>query len=159
MWKLRTACVTSFALVLVLPAGSFAGTVTCQDGTTAKSGRGACSHHGGVTSGATGSETATKPAKPDTVTCQDGTTSKPGRGACSHHGGVAETASTPPAAAPQSPRATVPTTAGAAKSPAEGASAGSPVGATARCKDGTYSHAARHEGACSHHGGVAQWLD
>jgi len=119
MWKLRTACVTSFALVLVLPAGSFAGTVTCQDGTTAKS----------------------------------------GRGAYSHHGGVAETASTPPAAAPQSPRATVPTTAGAAKSPAEGASAGSPVGATARCKDGTYSHAARHEGACSHHGGVAQWLD
>ena len=33
-----------------------------------------------------------------------------------------------------------------------------PTGATARCKDGTYSHAAHHQGACSHHGGVAQWM-
>ena len=28
-------------------------------------------------------------------------------------------------------------------------------GATARCADGTYSYAAHHQGACSHHGGVA----
>jgi hypothetical protein len=28
-------------------------------------------------------------------------------------------------------------------------------GATARCNDGTYSYAAHHQGACSHHGGVA----
>lgn len=28
-------------------------------------------------------------------------------------------------------------------------------GATARCNDGTYSFAAHHQGACSHHGGVA----
>lgn len=33
-----------------------------------------------------------------------------------------------------------------------------PAGATAQCKDGTYSHAAHHGGACSHHGGVAKWL-
>jgi hypothetical protein len=33
-----------------------------------------------------------------------------------------------------------------------------PTGATAQCKDGTYSHAAHHSGACSHHGGVAKWL-
>lgn len=33
-----------------------------------------------------------------------------------------------------------------------------PAGATAQCKDGTYSHAAHHAGACSHHGGVAKWL-
>jgi hypothetical protein len=32
------------------------------------------------------------------------------------------------------------------------------TGATARCKDGAYSHAKGHSGACSHHGGVAQWL-
>lgn len=31
-------------------------------------------------------------------------------------------------------------------------------GATAQCKDGTFSHAANHRGACSHHGGVAKWL-
>jgi hypothetical protein len=32
------------------------------------------------------------------------------------------------------------------------------TGATARCKDGAYSHAKGHSGACAHHGGVAQWL-
>jgi large subunit ribosomal protein L22e/Meckel syndrome type 1 protein len=32
------------------------------------------------------------------------------------------------------------------------------AGATAQCKDGTYSHAKAHSGACSHHGGVAKWL-
>jgi len=34
-----------------------------------------------------------------------------------------------------------------------------PSGATAQCKDGTYSHAAHHSGACSHHGGVAKFLN
>jgi hypothetical protein len=34
----------------------------------------------------------------------------------------------------------------------------SPTGATAQCKDGTYSHAKTHRGACSHHGGVAKWM-
>jgi len=33
-----------------------------------------------------------------------------------------------------------------------------PSGASAQCRDGTYSHAAHHAGACSHHGGVAKWL-
>lgn len=32
-----------------------------------------------------------------------------------------------------------------------------PKNATAKCKDGTYSYAKRHQGACSHHGGVAEW--
>jgi hypothetical protein len=32
------------------------------------------------------------------------------------------------------------------------------TGATAKCKDGAYSHAQGHSGACAHHGGVAQWL-
>ena len=32
-----------------------------------------------------------------------------------------------------------------------------PAGAIAQCKDGTYSHAKSHSGACSHHGGVAKW--
>jgi hypothetical protein len=34
-----------------------------------------------------------------------------------------------------------------------------PAGATARCRDGSYSYATHHQGACSHHGGVAKWLD
>jgi hypothetical protein len=40
------------------------------------------------------------------------------------------------------------------------ASAGSPPpGATARCRDSTYSYSKHHSGTCSHHGGVAAWLD
>ena len=34
---------------------------------------------------------------------------------------------------------------------------GAPADATAKCKDGTYSYAAQHRGACSTHGGVAEW--
>ncbi len=30
-------------------------------------------------------------------------------------------------------------------------------GATAQCADGSYSYAAHHQGACSHHGGVSTW--
>jgi hypothetical protein len=37
--------------------------------------------------------------------------------------------------------------------------ADAPPGATALCKDGTYSFSQTHSGTCSHHGGVAQWLD
>jgi len=33
-----------------------------------------------------------------------------------------------------------------------------PNGATAQCKDGTYSHAAHRQGACARHGGVAKWI-
>jgi len=33
-----------------------------------------------------------------------------------------------------------------------------PSGATARCRDGTYSFSRSRSGTCSHHGGVAQWL-
>jgi hypothetical protein len=31
-------------------------------------------------------------------------------------------------------------------------------GATAVCRDGSYSYASNHRGACSHHGGVREWL-
>lgn len=33
-----------------------------------------------------------------------------------------------------------------------------PEGATARCRDGTYSFSQSRRGTCSHHGGVAEWL-
>jgi hypothetical protein len=35
---------------------------------------------------------------------------------------------------------------------------GGPAGATAKCKDGTFSSSKTHSGSCSHHGGVAAWL-
>ncbi|MGZ4358598.1 MAG: DUF3761 domain-containing protein [Gaiellaceae bacterium] len=33
-----------------------------------------------------------------------------------------------------------------------------PPGATARCRDGSYSYSQHRSGTCSHHGGVAEWL-
>lgn len=44
-----------------------------------------------------------------------------------------------------------------AQQPEETAAA--PAGATARCRDGTYSLSQHRSGTCSHHGGVATWLD
>jgi hypothetical protein len=126
-----------------------------------------------VTSIACGLAASSFADSPSTSTCQDGTTSTAtGKGACSHHGGVQKTAATPaaagaspavpPAAAPAAPAATAPATTvktpAAATTSAATASATDPTGATAKCKDGTYSHAKTHSGACSKHGGVADWL-
>lgn len=33
-----------------------------------------------------------------------------------------------------------------------------PAGASAQCRDGTYSFSQSRRGTCSHHGGVARWL-
>jgi len=33
-----------------------------------------------------------------------------------------------------------------------------PAGASAQCRDGTYSFSRSRSGTCSHHGGVARWL-
>jgi hypothetical protein len=42
---------------------------------------------------------------------------------------------------------------------ASAGAASAPPGATAQCRDGSYSYSQHHSGTCSHHGGVAQWLD
>ena len=42
------------------------------------------------------------------------------------------------------------------KSPTKAPSA--PAGATAKCRDGTYSFSLHASGTCSHHGGVAVWI-
>jgi hypothetical protein len=33
-----------------------------------------------------------------------------------------------------------------------------PAGASAKCRDGSYSFSRHRQGTCSHHGGVAEWL-
>ena len=113
-----------------------------------------------------------------TTICADGTTSNStGRGTCSGHGGAKGAEATSkktgaPIPAPNTaaaPRASTPTPRASAtartRANANSAVVGSgaaddnnPVGAIARCKDGLYSHARNHRGACSKHGGVASWL-
>lgn len=113
-----------------------------------------------------------------TTKCADGTTSTAsGRGACSGHGGVAkkssaktakstaksETKAAAKTATKSEQKATTKSTAAATKVATKSAktstaSATDANGATAKCKDGTYSHAASRRGACSKHGGVAEWL-
>jgi len=98
--------------------------VLCKDGTTSTTtGRGACSHHGGVNKSDSASGTAATapptPASPPaggagSVMCKDGTASTTtGRGACSHHGGVnkagtASSAGSAAAPAPSAPPAPAP---------------------------------------------------
>jgi hypothetical protein len=43
-------------------------------------------------------------------------------------------------------------------SPRRSADGRPPAGASARCRDGTYSFSRHRGGTCSHHGGVAEWL-
>jgi hypothetical protein len=107
-----------------------------------------------------------------TTLCVDGTTSKStGRGTCSGHGGArgAEATSRTTGQPIPAPRtAAVPRASARARvransnsAVASGSGAGednNPAGAIARCKDGLYSHARNHQGACSRHGGVASWL-
>jgi hypothetical protein len=42
-------------------------------------------------------------------------------------------------------------------SPAHTRSGAVPQGATAQCRDGSYSFSQHHSGTCSRHGGVAAW--
>jgi len=42
--------------------------------------------------------------------------------------------------------------------PAHTESGRAPTGASAQCRDGSFSFSQSHRGTCSHHGGVAKWL-
>ena len=43
-------------------------------------------------------------------------------------------------------------------SPAHTLDGNVPNGASAKCRDGSYSFSKHHSGTCSHHGGVNSWL-
>jgi hypothetical protein len=115
-------------------------------------------------------------AQAASTTCADGSTSTAsGRGACSGHGGVArKTAKIDAKASKADAKTDMKANKGDAKAAKAadklasksatsdvkqtGKSGTDAAGATAKCKDGTYSHAASRRGACSRHGGVAEWL-
>lgn len=168
--------------------GQAVATICKDGSTTASMGKGTCSGHNGVDAKATSAakkaaKSAAKSAEKAErsaarvaaqVTCTDGTMSKPGRGACSRHGGIAGSAAVTQQKTTPSLPATVPANSPArtrsqAKSRAPSATNATvassrrgedndPADAIAQCKDGMYSHASNHRGACSRHGGVAKFL-
>lgn len=112
----------------------------------------------------------------NTQICKDGSSTETvGRGACSGHGGVdlvATNAAQKDAKAKKADKKAAKATASGDTAAAKKATAKAQVanakaekadaraakdstGATAKCKDGTYSHAATTKGACSSHGGIA----
>ncbi|MDQ6717196.1 MAG: DUF3761 domain-containing protein [Gemmatimonadota bacterium] len=116
-------------------------TTLCSDGSASNaSGRGACSGHGGV-KGAEVTSKATGKAIPVPATASPPKVSK--------------TMSPTPRAAP---RAVTRANSNSAVSGNGSADDNNPNGAVAQCKDGLYSHAINHQGACGHHGGVARWM-
>ena len=112
--------------------------------------------------GATAIDAQARP-KGATGQCKDGsyTKAQTKKGACSQHGGVttwfADEKATP---APTSKAVPAPEKEAAPAAPKTTATTKAPAAAkdaTAKCKDGTFSYAKQHRGACSHHGGVAEW--
>jgi hypothetical protein len=101
------------------------------------------------------------------VTCKDGTLSKGGQGACSSHGGIVSKSAAKvdekvvksaakadaKTATKVDQKAVDEKVVKAAKAEEKNAR-----GATAICKDNTYSHAKNRQGMCSGHGGVAKLM-
>lgn len=123
-----------------------AAPTTCKDGTTSTaSGRGACSGHGGVQKAAAGSSSSSGAATASTPSSSPAASAPPASGAAMK------------AAAPATPAASGTSSSSASSKSTTGNT--DPTGATAKCKDGTYSKSKHHSGTCSKHGGVDQWMD
>ena len=159
----------------------------CKDGTRSpRTGFTACWFHGGLAEGAAAKAAAARPASADPApasarrrdegrhervssksksegktVCADGTrTSKRGRGACKHHGGVARERKAERAPSRGMFGIPIQTPANATVRPLKQHRAPKiPKGATARCMDGSFSHATHRKKACNRHGGVAGWLN
>ncbi len=167
----RWTLVATAALCVALSssAGAQAAMAACKDGSTSVSGKGACSGHGGVDKKATkAAAAAMKPAKavatkPAPAMAKPVTAPTPTpmvKPAPMVKPTPAPTAAAKPAAvaapAMTKPAMAKPMTAPMPMAPATASNPGRP---TAKCKDSSMSFAKGHSGACSGHGGVAEWLD
>jgi gas vesicle protein len=153
MFKAGLALATVLMVFAGTPASGAAQTaakkVECKDETYATAGSGACSGHGGV------KVSAVRKAGTDIKE----TAKKTGHD-------VKEGAKKAGRATAEATETVGDKTKEAAKKTGRAADKGEDKvadklsrKATARCKDGTMSYAKNHTGACSRHGGVAEWLD
>lgn len=148
------------ALLAQAPAGA---TAKCKDGSysTATSSKGRCSAHGGVAnlistrkrSSRSTASTERTPAKTTATPAAPRSSRSTSTKSTKHKTTSAPATAPAPAPSPSPSGSEAP-----AAIPTVRAPAGAPAGATALCKDGTYSTSKVHTGACSHHGGVGQWL-
>ena len=152
------------AAALALPATAKTAKkaeVTCNDGTTSKAGKGACSHHGGVADAEVADKSTKSAEKAEKSSDRAAKSSKNKTRAEldegkketeKKSGGILDTIfgrKKADTAQGRSPNTTP-------RSSTRDAKSGTP---TAKCKDGTMSYSAHHSGTCSGHGGVAEWLD
>lgn len=137
----------AFALGFIFLTAPADARFICRDGTTSRGGNTPCKHHGGIAKidprpDASGSANVDAGG----VACKDGTmAAKDEKPPCFGHGGLATDANQTDPTPDTPPRGTGDKT--------------DPANATAQCKDGTFSHAREHAGACANNGGVAKWLD
>lgn len=134
-------------------ASAQAATVTCKDGTSSAGGRGACSSHGGILTPAMkakmDAEAKEKAAKAAEKASKEAAKDAAAKAKADAH--AAKVAAKTAAKAEKK--------ADKVAEKAEDKEEHEAKGATAECKDHTYSHAKTHQGACSRHGGVAKFLD
>jgi len=137
--------------LLLLSASSLAAQetkVTCKDCTLSKGGQGACSGHGGIAAKSTvksESKAAVSAAKADEKSMKSAAKAD------------AKAAKSETKSAAKETKAEAKSAAKDMKADAK-AEEKDAKGATALCKDNTYSHAKNRQGQCSRHGGVAKTL-
>jgi hypothetical protein len=140
--------------LLLLSAGTLAAQemkVTCKDGTLSKGGQGACSSHGGIATKSTvksESKAATSAAKADEKAMKSAAKSDAKAAKAETKSAAKETKAEAKSAAKADEKMMKD-----AKAEEKDAK-----GATAMCKDNTYSHAKNRQGMCSGHGGVAKMM-
>ena len=156
LWTSATCLATALAFAtphLFAQAKPANATAQCKDGTysTAQSKRGACSGHGGIQTWY-----ADESAKADAKAAVKSTKSAAkdaGKATADASKSVAKEGKSAAKSAGAAASKATQATANAIKPKPSDA----PQDATAKCKDGTYSNAKQHRGACSSHGGVAEW--